>query len=108
MRARLSGGSAASDGTVWPGDLLLEVCGRDVSGMDFDNTMALLIDAPERCDLTFGRVRGKTAALRFGPDQPLVFTQPGEPIMPLAERAAEIDRSLAELIEPAAVGATEA
>ena len=83
----VAGGSAASDGTIWPGDLLLEVCGRDVSGMDFDNTMTLLIDAPERCDLTFGRVRGKTAALRFGPDQPLVFTQPGEPIMPLAERA---------------------
>ena len=79
------GGSAAKDGTIWPGDLLLEVCGRDVSGMEFDDAMAVLLDAPERCDLSFGRQRGRAAALQF-PDR-LVFTQPGDPIMPLAKQA---------------------
>lgn len=83
----LPAGSAAADGKIFPLDLLLEVHGRDVSFLSFDDAMAALIDAPENCRLRFGRVRGRMAALRFSDRDSLVFARPGEALMPIARRA---------------------
>ena len=86
----LAEGSAAADGRVWPCDLLLSVGGRDCGALGFDDAMQALIDADALVELEFGRVRGRTAALRF-PDGPaadfLVFARPGDALMPLARRA---------------------
>ncbi|CAM9141040.1 unnamed protein product, partial [Ectocarpus sp. 13 AM-2016] len=41
------GGSAQEDGTVRVGDQLLEVQGENIKGIDFDEGMKKLMDAPE-------------------------------------------------------------
>ena len=85
----VEGGSAHEDGSIWPGDLLLKVGGRDVAGLDFDGAMAALVAADEaRCKLTLGRVRGKMGALRFGgEDAELIFSKTGVGLPPLARKA---------------------
>ena len=72
----LEGGSAFEDGQIWPGDLLLEVNGVDVSRASFDAAMGLLTEADGSCTLLVGRARGKVAALR-GPNGRLEFSAPG-------------------------------
>ena len=78
-------GSAAADGTSWPRDLLLEVNGEDVSSMPFDDVMERLIAAPESVELRLGRVRGRTAALRFPNREQLYFTKPGDSLKSCAD-----------------------
>ena len=82
-------GSAAADGTIWPGDTLLAVGRTALAELVFDDAMAAIADAPQTVDLTLGRERGKVAAVRFA-DGPragsLVFARPGAALMPLAER----------------------
>ena len=76
----LEGGNAFGDGQIWPGDLLLEVNGRDVSNADFDTAMGLLTDDAAQCTLLIGRERGRVAALR-GPSGRLLFSEPGRSVM---------------------------
>ena len=47
--------------------------------------MEVLINAPERCQLTFARTRGRKGALSM--DGKLYFATPGDPLLPLTQRA---------------------
>ncbi|KAL3926969.1 MAG: hypothetical protein SGPRY_003044 [Prymnesium sp.] len=79
----LAGGSAERDGQVWPGDQVFQINGRDTRHLPFDDCMALLLDSPEQCSLTFGRERGRAAAVRL-PGGRLVFSVSGAPLVRLA------------------------
>jgi ferredoxin len=85
----LDGGSAKREGTLWPGDVLLGLDGRDVRALGFDACMNLLAEVPDsrELELEMGRPRGRTAAVRF-PDRELVFCKPGDALRPLAEQSA--------------------
>ena len=85
VKSVLSGGSAETDGSIWPGDVVLSLNGSDVSSLEFDRAMKLLVRAPTACLLRLGRTRGKVAALRR-PDGRLAFATPGDSLMRLANR----------------------
>lgn len=70
------GGAASKMGYPWPGDLLLECNGVDLSSADFDSAMEVLINAPERLNLLMAR-EGKFGCVLF-PDGSRAFGPIGE------------------------------
>ena len=82
----LDNGSAAQDGTIWPGDMLLEVASQNVETAGFDEAMNALMEAPELCELRFGRIRGRSAAVRFQGQSSPAFAAPGDELALLASR----------------------
>ena len=62
------GGVAEEDGTLKQGDQLVIVGSKDVSGLDFDDALGAIIDAPEeKVKLTLFRGTGKQF---YGPTGP--------------------------------------
>lgn len=86
VKTIVDGGAAAESTYVWPGDMITECNGVDLTRSSFDDVMEVLVDAPE--DVTLGLRRfGDTACIDF-PNGARAFGTPGvETLQTLASQA---------------------
>ena len=72
----LSEGSAAASTYVWPGDVLTQCDGVDLSRCSFDEVMGALVAAPTEVTIGFARY-GRMGCVRF-PNGERAFAAPGD------------------------------